>query len=63
MIGFTIWCELQLVLLPYRTDDVAERTRLTAEDSLSLAQTRANTDIVAIYRALGGGWGTEAGKG
>lgn len=41
----------------------AERTRLTAEDSLSLAQTRANTDIVAIYRALGGGWGTEAGKG
>ena len=35
----------------------AERTRLAAEDDLTAAQTAANTDIVAIYKALGGGWG------
>jgi multidrug efflux system outer membrane protein len=34
----------------------AERTRLAAEDALSVAQTGANTDVVAIYKALGGGW-------
>ena len=34
----------------------AERTRLAAEDALTLAQTDANTDVVAIYKALGGGW-------
>jgi multidrug efflux system outer membrane protein len=34
----------------------AERTLLSAEDSLTMAQTDANTDIVAIYKALGGGW-------
>ncbi len=34
----------------------AERTRLAAEDDLTAAQTGANTDIVAIYKALGGGW-------
>jgi multidrug efflux system outer membrane protein len=34
----------------------AERTRLAAEDALTVAQTGANTDIVAIYKALGGGW-------
>jgi multidrug efflux system outer membrane protein len=38
----------------------AERTRLAAEDDLTVAQTRANTDVVAIYKALGGGWGSEA---
>jgi multidrug efflux system outer membrane protein len=35
----------------------AERTRLAAEDSLTSAQTAANTAIVSIYKALGGGWG------
>jgi multidrug efflux system outer membrane protein len=35
----------------------AERTLLAAEDALTAAQTDANTDIVAIYKALGGGWG------
>ncbi len=35
----------------------AERTGLAAEDALTLAQTAANTDVVAIYKALGGGWG------
>jgi multidrug efflux system outer membrane protein len=34
----------------------AERTRLAAEDGLTAAQTESNTDIVAIYKALGGGW-------
>jgi len=32
----------------------ADRTRLEAEDSLAQAQTSANTDVVAIYKALGG---------
>ena len=34
----------------------AERTRLAAEDALTEAETGSNTDIVAIYKALGGGW-------
>lgn len=34
----------------------ADRTRLEAEDALTQAQTNANTDVVAIYKALGGGW-------
>lgn len=34
----------------------AERTLLAAEDALTAAQTDANTDVVAIYKALGGGW-------
>ncbi|HET6971521.1 MAG TPA: efflux transporter outer membrane subunit [Phenylobacterium sp.] len=33
----------------------AERTRLEAEDGLAAAQTAANVDVVAIYKALGGG--------
>jgi multidrug efflux system outer membrane protein len=32
----------------------AERTRLAAEDALTAAQTDANLDVVAIYKALGG---------
>jgi multidrug efflux system outer membrane protein len=34
----------------------AQRTQLSAEDSLTAAETGANTDIVAIYKALGGSW-------
>jgi multidrug efflux system outer membrane protein len=34
----------------------AERTLLAAEDSLTVAETGVNTDVVAIYKALGGGW-------
>lgn len=34
----------------------AERTLLAAEDALSVAETAVNTDVVAIYKALGGGW-------
>ncbi|MDR3511938.1 MAG: efflux transporter outer membrane subunit [Caulobacteraceae bacterium] len=32
----------------------AERSRLEAEDALTLAQTNANIDVVSIYQALGG---------
>ena len=32
----------------------ADRTRLQAEDALTQAQTNANTDVVAVYKALGG---------
>jgi multidrug efflux system outer membrane protein len=35
----------------------AERTRLEAEDGLSAAQTAANVEVVAIYKALGGSLG------
>ncbi|MBI1686439.1 efflux transporter outer membrane subunit [Caulobacter hibisci] len=34
----------------------AERTLLGAEDALTVAETGVNTDVVAIYKALGGGW-------
>ncbi|PXA84936.1 RND transporter, partial [Caulobacter sp. D4A] len=34
----------------------AERTLLSAEDALTVAETGVNTDVVAIYKALGGGW-------
>jgi outer membrane protein, multidrug efflux system len=34
----------------------AERTVLEAEDSVAIAQTDLNTSVVAIYKALGGGW-------
>jgi len=34
----------------------AERTLLAAEDALSVAETSVNTDVVALYKALGGGW-------
>ncbi|MCC6627878.1 MAG: AAA family ATPase [Chloroflexi bacterium] len=31
MVGFTLWSELLLAVLPYQADDVAERTRLATE--------------------------------
>jgi multidrug efflux system outer membrane protein len=34
----------------------ADRTRLDAEDALTVAETAADTDVVSIYKALGGGW-------
>ncbi len=34
----------------------AERTVLEAEDAVAIAQTALNTSVVAIYKALGGGW-------
>jgi len=34
----------------------AERTQLAAEDSLAQSRTAAATSLVAVYKALGGGW-------
>jgi multidrug efflux system outer membrane protein len=34
----------------------AERSALLAEDAVALVETELNTSVVAIYRALGGGW-------
>ncbi|MBM7059169.1 TolC family protein [Pseudomonas sp. UL073] len=38
----------------------AERERLAAEDAQALAEVELYRGIVAIYKALGGGWGTQA---
>ena len=34
----------------------AERTLLAAEDAVASAETGVNTDVAAVYKALGGGW-------
>jgi multidrug efflux system outer membrane protein len=34
----------------------AQRTQLTAEDELAVGEATINTDAVALYKALGGGW-------
>jgi outer membrane protein, multidrug efflux system len=34
----------------------AERTRLIAEDLLAESETRTALTLVAVYKALGGGW-------
>ncbi len=34
----------------------AERTVLEAEDAVAISQTELNTSVVAMYKALGGGW-------
>jgi outer membrane protein TolC len=34
----------------------AERSALQADDAVASAETALNTSVVAIYRALGGGW-------
>lgn len=34
----------------------AERTQLEAEDTLAQSETTAAIDLIAIYKALGGGW-------
>lgn len=34
----------------------AQRTALAAEDDLAQAETAINTDAIAVYKALGGGW-------
>lgn len=36
----------------------AERTQLTAEDHLAQSRTDAATSLIAVYKALGGGWET-----
>ncbi|TAM27086.1 MAG: efflux transporter outer membrane subunit [Nevskiaceae bacterium] len=39
----------------------AERSLLAAEDAVAASETAVNTAAVALYKALGGGWGTEVG--
>lgn len=39
----------------------AERTLLAAEDAVSVAETGVNTDVAAVYKALGGGWEAASG--
>jgi multidrug efflux system outer membrane protein len=34
----------------------AERVMLEAQDQLARSQTRTGTALVALYKALGGGW-------
>ena len=34
----------------------AERTQLAAEDRLTRSRTEAATSLIAVYKALGGGW-------
>ena len=34
----------------------AERTQLEAEDRLAQGRTEAATSLIAVYKALGGGW-------
>src|SRR5205823_4044010 len=34
----------------------AERTQLAAEDQLAQSRTETATSLIAVYKALGGGW-------
>jgi multidrug efflux system outer membrane protein len=34
----------------------AERTQLVAEDQLAQSRTETATSLIAVYKALGGGW-------
>jgi multidrug efflux system outer membrane protein len=34
----------------------AERTLLSAQDLLATSETRTATTLIAVYKALGGGW-------
>jgi multidrug efflux system outer membrane protein len=34
----------------------AERTQLVAEDQLAQSRTQTATSLIAVYKALGGGW-------
>ncbi|MEI7730269.1 MAG: multidrug efflux RND transporter permease subunit [Verrucomicrobiota bacterium] len=40
----------------------AERTLLDAQDRQSVSETRLATTLVAVYKALGGGWEIEGGR-
>jgi outer membrane protein TolC len=37
-----------------------QRTQLAIQDQLAQSQTRAATDLVALYKSLGGGWEKQA---
>ncbi|KAG1280824.1 hypothetical protein G6F64_014507 [Rhizopus arrhizus] len=44
---------------PYLTVLDAQRTLLRAQDAVAVAETESYTRLIALYKALGGGW--EAG--
>jgi NodT family efflux transporter outer membrane factor (OMF) lipoprotein len=46
----------QAGLVDFRTVLESERTRLGAEDSLASAEAARLTDLIKLYKALGGGW-------
>ncbi|GAB7126235.1 efflux transporter outer membrane subunit [Silvimonas sp. JCM 19000] len=39
----------------------AERTQLSAEDAMAQAESDSYVELVAVYKALGGGWNVQAG--
>ena len=39
----------------------AERIQLQSEDQLAHSRTEAATSLIAVYKALGGGWETAPG--
>ena len=43
----------------------AQRSLLRAQDAVAVAETASYTSLIALYKALGGGWQapTRAGKG
>jgi NodT family efflux transporter outer membrane factor (OMF) lipoprotein len=41
----------------------AERTRLSAEDALAQSRGQVTTDLIRLYKALGGGWTAPGGNG
>ena len=51
---------------PYLTVLDAQRSLLRAQDAVAVAETASYTSLIALYKALGGGWrrrATRAGKG
>ncbi|RBL86080.1 TolC family protein [Streptomyces cavourensis] len=46
---------------PYLTVLDAQRTLLRAQDAVAVAETASYTSLVALYKALGGGWEVPAG--
>ncbi|MGY6270173.1 efflux transporter outer membrane subunit [Achromobacter denitrificans] len=50
---------------PYLTMLDAQRTLLRAQDAVAVAETESYTRLIALYKALGGGWegGWEGGSG
>ncbi|SSW63127.1 efflux transporter outer membrane subunit [Achromobacter agilis] len=45
---------------PYLTVLDAQRTLLRAQDAVAVAETESYTRLIALYKALGGGWEAEA---
>ena len=52
------WCNCKSVA-DFQKVLETERTRLSAEDNLAIAEATMRSDLIKLYKALGGGW--EAG--